>query len=76
MKKVDHSAFSQILSSDDSRDVDAIDNYGQTALFFIFSLSSEPCVKLLTKVGANLMVGERRNGSDGGGGRCFTRILW
>uniref|UniRef100_A0A2P2LFE3 Uncharacterized protein MANES_08G120200 n=1 Tax=Rhizophora mucronata TaxID=61149 RepID=A0A2P2LFE3_RHIMU len=53
-KKADEPALSRLLAADDSRDVDAVDSDGRTALLFVCGLGSEPCVKVLAEAGADL----------------------
>lgn len=62
-KNADESALSQLIAAeDDSRDVDAVDGDGRTALIFVSGLGSEQCVRVLAEAGADL------NHRDNGGG--------
>ncbi|GMP37378.1 hypothetical protein CsSME_00009088 [Camellia sinensis var. sinensis] len=61
-KKADDSALKHLISSDDGRDIDAVDQDGRTALLFVAGLGSEPCVRVLAEAGANV------NHRDNGGG--------
>ncbi|KAF5196680.1 signal recognition particle protein [Thalictrum thalictroides] len=55
-KKADESALQNLLNNDQecSRDVDAVDEDGRTALQFVAGLGSDPCVRLLASAGANV----------------------
>lgn len=61
-KKGDDSALKHLISSDDGRDIDAVDQDGRTALLFVAGLGSEPCVRVIAEAGANV------NHRDNGGG--------
>ncbi|WCJ43142.1 chloroplast signal recognition particle component (CAO) [Euphorbia peplus] len=61
-KKADADSLTQILNSDDGRDVDAVDTYGRTALLFVSGLGSESSVKVLADAGANLNHRENSGG--------------
>ncbi|KAL7237113.1 hypothetical protein ACSBR1_020224 [Camellia fascicularis] len=61
-KKADDSALKHLISSDDGRDIDAVDQDGRTALLFVAGLGSEPCVRVIAEAGANV------NHRDNGGG--------
>ncbi|KAL3613598.1 hypothetical protein CASFOL_042523 [Castilleja foliolosa] len=54
-KKGAAAALSNLLiEPDDERDVDAVDEYGRTALLFVSGLGSEECVQLLAEAGADV----------------------
>lgn len=51
-KKADEDALRRLI--DESRDVDAVDSDGRSALHFVAGLGSEPCVRLLAEAGAEV----------------------
>ncbi|KAF6172546.1 hypothetical protein GIB67_007059 [Kingdonia uniflora] len=55
-KKADEGALKKILEEDlmGSRDIDAVDEDGRTALLFVAGLGSEQCVQILAQAGANV----------------------
>lgn len=53
-KKADESALKSLIDAADSRDFNAVDEDGRTALLFVAGLGSEPCVRILAEAGANL----------------------
>ncbi|KAJ4962140.1 hypothetical protein NE237_022079 [Protea cynaroides] len=68
-KKTDESALRQLLAANSEfeelnggRDIDAVDEYGRTALLFVAGLGSEGCVRLLAGAGASL---DHRDNSGG-----------
>ncbi|PIA32909.1 hypothetical protein AQUCO_04300094v1 [Aquilegia coerulea] len=66
-KKADETALQNLLNNDQedqvgSRDVDAVDEDGRTALLFVAGLGSEPCVRLLASAGADVNHKEIRGG--------------
>ncbi|XXG59930.1 hypothetical protein AAC387_Pa04g1929 [Persea americana] len=62
-KKADADALRSCLLNYPSRDVDAVDEDGRTALLFAAGLGSEPCIEVLSEAGADL---DRRDSQGGG----------
>ncbi|KAK9164641.1 hypothetical protein Syun_005543 [Stephania yunnanensis] len=75
-KKADESALRKLIQLDNNeeqeqedyeqaigtRDVDAVDEDGRTALLFVSGIGSEPCVRLLVSAGANVNHRDNRGG--------------
>ncbi|XP_074571772.1 putative signal recognition particle 43 kDa protein, chloroplastic [Curcuma longa] len=62
-KKADAAALSALLSDPgSSRDPDAEDSDGRTALHFVAGLGSEECIRLLAEAGADVNRAERAGG--------------
>ncbi|RWR90638.1 Signal recognition particle protein [Cinnamomum micranthum f. kanehirae] len=61
-KKADADALRSCLLDYPSRDVDAVDEDGRTALLFAAGLGSEPCIEVLAEAGADL---DRRDSQGG-----------
>ncbi|KAK9129328.1 hypothetical protein Sjap_009815 [Stephania japonica] len=75
-KKADEAALQRLIQLDNNeeqvqedyeqalgtRDVDAVDEDGRTALFFVSGIGSEPCVRLLVSAGANVNHRDNRGG--------------
>ncbi|KAK9165005.1 hypothetical protein Scep_000196 [Stephania cephalantha] len=75
-KKADEAALRKLIQLDNNeeqeqedyeqaigtRDVDAVDEDGRTALLFVSGIGSEPCVRLLVSAGANANHRDNRGG--------------
>ncbi|KAL2476953.1 Signal recognition particle 43 kDa protein [Forsythia ovata] len=53
-KKAEETALQEVIKSSDGRDIDVVDQDGQTALLFVSRLCSEQCIKLLAEEGVNV----------------------